>query len=609
MSSGFSYPQPIFTSPIYNPAFYLSLDASGYLTYDYAQTLYLDKNDYRMTYITGITPGTATQGIALVPGTNNDVSGIGALSCSSLTVGGQPVVAPPSYVVGITPGTAVNNKALVLGASGEIATITSLTATDIYGSIKTAAQSSITSLGTLTGLTIDGNLMFSGAARYITGLSSISATTITGAVSGSQTGITAVGTLSSLTVSGSINGMIATAAQTGITSLGTLSSLTVSGTTDCETLAGTAFSPTTRTSDYNLIISNQSDITGSTSAICFANDDSAYNTYTPSVALIATRVATSIQYAASDFDIQLRSNTNILSPMVSRLMIKRAGGIGIGTTSPSGSVSIIGNSSYTAGGWRRIMYLSNDSTTPITAEIQIVSADSGTSPANGLWIGTISDDPVKIGCGNTSVMYINTSNRVAINLSASTWSPEADLHVNGMIWSNQYFHTKQNVDGKAVYRTNWSQSNFLAWGTDATVGAMRLGVCDANFNWVSYAPCRGGAYTNASDRRIKKDIIDIPYGLAEVLQMQPRKFAMRNDQSQHVGFIAQEILEIIPECISGVESPNDELNDQGEPINPMGIDLSSLVSVLCKAIQEQDVVITSNREQINELRSTIAALK
>jgi hypothetical protein len=123
-------------------------------------------------------------------------------------------------------------------------------------------------------------------------------------------------------------------------------------------------------------------------------------------------------------------------------------------------------------------------------------------------------------------------------------------------------------------------------GTDATVGAMRLGVCDSNFNWVSYAPVRGGAYTNASDRRIKQDIIDIPYGLAEVLRMQPRKFAMRNDQSQHVGFIAQEMIQIIPECISGVESPDDEMNQQDEPINPMGIDLSSLVSVLTKAIQE-----------------------
>jgi hypothetical protein len=53
------------------------LDASGYLTYDYAQTLYLDKNDYRLSYITGITQGTATQGVALVHGVNNDISGLG----------------------------------------------------------------------------------------------------------------------------------------------------------------------------------------------------------------------------------------------------------------------------------------------------------------------------------------------------------------------------------------------------------------------------------------------------------------------------------------------------------------------------------------------------
>lgn len=525
----------------------------------------------------------------------------GPANVSSLLINNAPV--DFSAISGVVAGTAQANKALILGSSGEIGTISSLTATSITGTLQTGAQGNITSLGTLSGLMIGGNLTFTGASRTITGLSSITATSITGTLAtASQTGITAVGTLSSLTVSGSITGTLATAAQTNITSLGTLSALNVLGTTDCETVAGTVFSTTTRTSDYNLIISNASDTTGSTAGLCFAIDDSAYDTYTPSVVLLATRVATSIQYAASDFDIQLRSNTNILSPMVSRLMIKRAGGIGIGTTAPSGSVSIVGNSSYTAGGWRRIMYLSNDSTTPITAEIQIVSADSGTSPTNGLWLGTISDDPVKIGVGNTSVIYINTSNRVAINLSGSTWSPEADLHVNGQIWSNAYFHSKQNVDGKAVYRTNWSQSNYLAWGTDATVGAMRLGVCDANFAWVSYAPCRGGSYTNASDRRIKRDIIDIPYGLAQVMQMQPRKFAMRNDGSLHVGFIAQEMLEVIPECVSGAESPDDEMNAQGEPVNPMGIDLASLVSVLTKAIQEQ-------QSQINELRATIAALK
>jgi len=152
--SGFSYPQPIFISDTYNPSFYLSLDQTGYLTYAYAQTLYLDRNDYRLSYLTGISDGTASPNLALVPASDGSITGLGALSCSSLTVGGSAVVAPPSYVVGITAGTTANNKALVLGASGEIATIASLTATNIYGSIKTGSQTGITAVGTLTNLTL-----------------------------------------------------------------------------------------------------------------------------------------------------------------------------------------------------------------------------------------------------------------------------------------------------------------------------------------------------------------------------------------------------------------------------------------------------------------------
>ncbi|CEG41302.1 uncharacterized protein PHALS_11658 [Plasmopara halstedii] len=113
MSSGFSYPQPVFQSPIYNSAFYLSLDASGFITYDYAQTLYLGKNDYRLTYISGITIGSATEGVALVPGPNKDISGIGALSCSSLIVNGVAVGSLTTYLTGITPGTATVSKALI----------------------------------------------------------------------------------------------------------------------------------------------------------------------------------------------------------------------------------------------------------------------------------------------------------------------------------------------------------------------------------------------------------------------------------------------------------------------------------------------------------------
>ncbi|GMF10193.1 unnamed protein product [Phytophthora lilii] len=118
MSSGFSYPQPSFQSSIYNPAFYLSLDSSGYLTYDYAQTLYLTKNDYRMTYLSGVVPGKASIG-----------------------------------------------SALVLGASGNTSGFSSLSATNLTGTIQTGSQPNITSLGFLTDLTISGNLSFSGSSR------------------------------------------------------------------------------------------------------------------------------------------------------------------------------------------------------------------------------------------------------------------------------------------------------------------------------------------------------------------------------------------------------------------------------------------------------------
>ncbi|GMF38183.1 unnamed protein product [Phytophthora lilii] len=127
MSSGFSYPQPTFQSSIYNPSFYLSLDSSGYLTYDYAQTLYLSKDDYRMGYFSGVIAGTT------------------------------------SY-----------SKALILDSSGNISGINSFGASTITGTLQTGSQPNVTSLGSLSGLTIGGNLSFSGSSRSIsiTGTSS-----------------------------------------------------------------------------------------------------------------------------------------------------------------------------------------------------------------------------------------------------------------------------------------------------------------------------------------------------------------------------------------------------------------------------------------------------
>jgi len=95
------------------------------------------------------------------------------------------------------------------------------------------------------------------------------------------------------------------------------------------------------------------------------------------------------------------------------------------------------------------------------------------------------------------------------------------------------------------------------------------------FNNTNYANLSAsGAWTNASDRRIKKNIVDIKYGLEDVLKIQPRSYQMKEVSGDYIGLIAQEVEEIIPEVVSG------------DPEKQLTLDYGSLVAVAFKAIKE-----------------------
>jgi hypothetical protein len=143
---GFTARPPSQESTIFNPNYYAL--ATDVLSLEMADTLYLSKSDYRMSYLSSITMGEAAPMSALVVDANRSITGLNAISCSALTVGGVAVGTLPSFLTAITPGTAATNKALVLDGSGAIATIASLSATNIYGSVKTPAQPNILSIGT-----------------------------------------------------------------------------------------------------------------------------------------------------------------------------------------------------------------------------------------------------------------------------------------------------------------------------------------------------------------------------------------------------------------------------------------------------------------------------
>jgi len=82
-----------------------------------------------------------------------------------------------------------------------------------------------------------------------------------------------------------------------------------------------------------------------------------------------------------------------------------------------------------------------------------------------------------------------------------------------------------------------------------------------------------GVFTDASDIALKSDIETLPYGLETVLQLKPVSYDYKKTGQADIGFIAQEVEQIIPEVVFG---------ENGSKSMSYG----HLVAVLTKALQE-----------------------
>jgi hypothetical protein len=105
---------------------------------------------------------------------------------------------------------------------------------------------------------------------------------------------------------------------------------------------------------------------------------------------------------------------------------------------------------------------------------------------------------------------------------------------------------------------------------------------------------------NPSDIRLKQNINPTTYGLNTISLLNPVKFNWINgfepseDGKDMLGFVAQEVLEVIPEA---VESFGGDINLNGELIdNPLRVNEKFIIPVLVKAIQEQQAKITALEE-------------
>lgn len=105
-----------------------------------------------------------------------------------------------------------------------------------------------------------------------------------------------------------------------------------------------------------------------------------------------------------------------------------------------------------------------------------------------------------------------------------------------------------------------------------------------------------GVWTNASDVRYKENIRPVSYGLAEVMQLQPRAYNMIDSKQEQIGFVAQDVQSILPELVE--TKINNVTNEER-----MTLSYGQMSAVLVKAIQELKTELDAVKAEFKAIKN------
>jgi len=333
------------------------------------------------------------------------------------------------------------------------------------------------------------------------------------------------------------------------------------------------------------------------------------------------------------------------------MRITSAGNVGIGTSSPSGSdwnassTVVQVNKNDTNGGLfkasssntnfifsagNNLAYIATTTNTPITfftntTERMRLTSDGDLLVGNTTSSGKVTATTAAVGSGSTD--FNNKAFAAEINFSVvnkigaivagydgpTIYGTAIGFSYNGTGYDMQ-FATNDNTVGNPIERMRITSGGDVCVGTTAAISAYALihvrgdnkGIAIQDSTDNSYRAIynqsgtlyfwngtnegslsSAGAWTNASDAKLKNSIVDIKYGLNTVLNTQPRSYKMNNLEGEYIGFVAQELQTVIPEVVSG--NPDKQLN----------VDYGSLVAVAFKAIQELNAKVVELEAKLN----------
>jgi hypothetical protein len=305
-------------------------------------------------------------------------------------------------------------------------------------------------------------------------------------------------------------------------------------------------------------------------------------------------------------------NANIASPSANtiafttaateRMRIDSAGNLGIGATSFAYTAKLnLSGSQYITGGsienWAGAYNLYN--TTTNYSGIQFYKGTSAISGSTRQAVVECQYDtlfniktdaaiPIIFVTNSGEAARISSSQNFSIGASdsGSAWAT-SKLYVNGGY--AQFKHTDNPI---LVWNpTTAGTRGLIQFAT--TVGSTRTDVGNINTNGTTTT------YGTSSDYRLKENIVPMTGALAKIAALKPVTYKWKIDGSEGQGFIAHELQEVVPDCVTGEK---DAVDADGNPVH-QSIDSSFLIATLTAAIQELKVIVDAQTVEIAALKA------